>query len=479
LADDRQVTYVVDKGLIRFAKFAASLFGLFIIIGVSLYFVDVKDLRKDLEDNYKASQDLRKDIQNTYNDSQKLQIDIKAAEQKLGEKLTALKVTEDKITSEANAAKQSAESAKTAYSEIQQTERQARASGTMIEGYKTQVLGIINLTKSPTTSNSSETEKFIENAILRAFTDVLPDPQFMRLKSRITAFSTAEFRRQIFAAENKEILPGSIARSEGDPPVADTAVNTVYDNLQTIHDFYKQIFGHEIGKDVGGILITTIHYGSGYDNLFWSGKQIVVGDGDGRIFRIGAFMTAGALSIPVTHAVDYARINLAYAGQSGALESSFADIVSVLIEQWQKRQSAEDASWLVSAGALVSAKAVALRSLKAPGTAYVDEPTLGRDRQVSDVKHLYTGGDDNGGVHINSGIPSKAFYEVAIRLKGYAWERPAHIWYKAYEKLKTNSTFQDLADATLAVAAESYGTQSEEQAAVRAAWGTVGITPRS
>ena len=39
--------------------------------------------------------------------------------------------------------------------------------------------------------------------------------------------------------------------------------------------------------------------------------------------------------------------------------------------------------------------------------------------------------EDNGGVHLNSGIPNRAFHLAAIALGGNAWEGAGRIWYAA------------------------------------------------
>jgi Zn-dependent metalloprotease len=118
---------------------------------------------------------------------------------------------------------------------------------------------------------------------------------------------------------------------------------------------------------------------------------------------------------------------------------------------------------------------VALRSMKAPGTAY-DDPLIGKDPQPGHMKDFVKTTRDNGGVHINSGIPNKAFYEAAIRLGGHAWEKAGRIWYITLrDRLRSNSQFQDCADATLAVAGELFGAGGTEQKAVQEAWDAVGI----
>jgi Zn-dependent metalloprotease len=133
------------------------------------------------------------------------------------------------------------------------------------------------------------------------------------------------------------------------------------------------------------------------------------------------------------------------------------------------RQSAEEASWLLLPDTLVGASA--LRSLKEPGTAY-PKTIFGGDKQVAAMLDFSEAAD----VHINSGIANKAFYELAMRLKGYAWEKPGKIWYEAYLTLNSESKFQDLADAMVKVATRLYGAGSPQRDAVVQSWAAVGIT---
>ena len=180
-----------------------------------------------------------------------------------------------------------------------------------------------------------------------------------------------------------------------------------------------------------------------------------------------------------------AKVNLTYQGQSGALYESYSDIFASLIKQKRLGQTAETADWTIGAGSIawlkgedvsISEDKSPLRSLKSPGTAYQNDPLLGSDSQVAHIDDLYTGYADNGGVHINSGIPNKAFYETAIAIGS---ERAGQIWYEALSKLSPTSDFQQAAEATYQVAGELYGNDSEEHKAVQAAWEVVGIFPKS
>jgi len=44
--NDGNVTYVLDKGIVRFGKFVAAIFGIFLIVGVYVYGLDIKDAVK-------------------------------------------------------------------------------------------------------------------------------------------------------------------------------------------------------------------------------------------------------------------------------------------------------------------------------------------------------------------------------------------------------------------------------------------------
>ena len=96
----------------------------------------------------------------------------------------------------------------------------------------------------------------------------------------------------------------------------------------------------------------------------------------------------------------------------------------------------------------------ALRSMRDPGTAY-DNPVLGKDPQPAHYADRFTGSGDNGGVHINSGIPNRAFYLAATKLGGRAWETAGRIWYDTLTSGRVTPTmdFSAFAVATEAAAA--------------------------
>ncbi len=289
------------------------------------------------------------------------------------------------------------------------------------------------------------------------------------------AVSPGEKRRTIFNAKNTEELPGILARGEGDPPTTDEAVNEAYDAAGLTFDFFYEIFERNSIDDKGLRLDSTVHYGVKYDNAFWNGDQMVYGDGDGEIFERFT-KCLDVIGHELTHGITQYEANLRYFGESGALNESMSDVFGSLVKQWVKKQTAEQADWIIGEGLLTpNIKGVGIRSMKAPGTAY-DDPVLGKDPQPAHMKDKYTGFADNGGVHINSGIPNYAFYLAAMEIGGYAWEKAGKIWYITLrDRLRSIANFKRAANTTIKVAGELYGEGSQEQKAVKNAWNKVGV----
>jgi Zn-dependent metalloprotease len=280
--------------------------------------------------------------------------------------------------------------------------------------------------------------------------------------------------RTVYDARGGEALPGVRVRGEGDPSSKDEAVNEAYDGAGVTYDLYRKRFKRNSIDDRGMRLDSTVHYGENFDNAFWNGKQMVYGDGDGQLFN--RFTIAiDVIGHELTHGVTQFSSGLAYQGQSGALNESISDVFGSLVKQYQARETARRADWLIGAGLLAKGvKGVALRSLKAPGTAY-DDPVLGTDPQPAHMKDFVKTKSDNGGVHINSGIPNHAFYLLAVALGGSAWTRAGQIWYRALQQFKPATNFQSAAAITAETARGLYGGKSREEKAVIAAWKEVGI----
>lgn len=282
--------------------------------------------------------------------------------------------------------------------------------------------------------------------------------------------------RAISDAGNTETLPGRLVRSEGQPAVGDATVNEAYDGLGDTHALYWDVFQRASVDAEGLPLLATVHYGDDYDNAFWDGGRMVFGDGDGQVFS-GFTRSLSVIGHELTHGVTQYTANLVYSGQSGALNESVSDVFGALVEQYTLRQDVSRASWLIGEGIFTDeVEGTALRSMKAPGTAY-DDDVLGKDPQPGHMSDYVETDDDNGGVHVNSGIPNRAFYLAASSIGGYAWESAGRIWYETLTgEIKATTDFRGFAEATTAVAGRIHGDTSAEAEAVRSAWRTVGVT---
>ncbi len=284
--------------------------------------------------------------------------------------------------------------------------------------------------------------------------------------------------RYVHSAEHRQVLPGRRVRSEGQGDSGDPAVDEAYLGLGATYRLFWEVFERHSIDDDGMALLATVHYGQDYENAFWDGRQMVFGDGDGELFN--RFTIAlDIVAHELTHGVIQHEGVLAYVGQSGALNESLCDVFGSLARQRQLGQGVEEADWLIGKGLFTERVAGrALRSMAMPGTAY-DDPLLGRDPQPDHMNAFVVTDEDNGGVHINSGIPNRAFHIAAMMLGGHAWERAGRIWYDALVDRRLGQESDFVAFATLALdnAERRYGAESREAAAVREGWRRVGVLP--
>ncbi len=280
--------------------------------------------------------------------------------------------------------------------------------------------------------------------------------------------------RSVYDAAGTERLPGGLVRTEGGEATGDAAADEAYDGLGATFAFYRTAYDRHSIDDQGRPLVATVHYGRSYDNAFWNGAQMVFGDGDGELF--GRFTRSlEVIGHELTHGVTETDAALTYAGQPGALNESISDVFGSLVKQYSLGQTAEAADWLIGAELLLPAvHGVALRSMKAPGTAY-DDPVLGKDDQPATMAGYVHTTADNGGVHTNSGIPNHAFYLAATAIGGPAWEAAGRIWYDALRdpRLRPTARFATFAATTVRVAKQGYG--DTVVGAVRDAWTAVEV----
>jgi hypothetical protein len=279
----------------------------------------------------------------------------------------------------------------------------------------------------------------------------------------------------IHSADHGSALPGRPVRSAGDPASGDVAVDEAYAGVEASLALFREELGRDSFDGRGAPVWATVHFQRDYDNAFWDGRQLVFGDGDGRVFERFT-KPIDVLGHELAHAVTQYAAGLVYRDESGALNEHVSDVFAACVKQRELGQhDPAAADWLIGEGIFMpSVNGRALRSMIAPGTAY-DDPVIGKDPQAGHMADYAYTTDDNGGVHLNSGIPNRAFALAATRLGTPTWKMAASIWYTALTSgLRPDTGFSTFARATLDAARAVSGAATE---AVESAWTEVGIVP--
>ncbi len=245
--------------------------------------------------------------------------------------------------------------------------------------------------------------------------------------------------RRVFDSQNQMDYQVKLALSEGGPVSIDDAVNHAYDHIGSFRDYIREKLDRDSIDNNGMDIICNVHFGTKYNNAFFDGKEISIGDGDQAIFS-SFDKSLDVIAHELGHGIVQWTANLEYRNQSGALNEHFADVFGTVITQHIEKSTADDADWLIG-DEIMGPKLFgeALRCMASPGTAF-DNDLMGKDPQPDHMKDLYKGSNDNGGVHINSGVMNRAFYLAARELET---EKAALIWYTALQNLWPTASFND------------------------------------
>jgi Zn-dependent metalloprotease len=281
--------------------------------------------------------------------------------------------------------------------------------------------------------------------------------------------------RQVYDAGHHQMLPGRLVMTENSARSSDIAAKEAFDGAGATYDFLAQVFLRNSIDDRGMRLDSTVHYGTQYDNAMWTGRQMVYGDGDGKLFN-SFTRPLEVIGHEHTHGLTQHTAALEYHDQPGALNEHISDAFGIMVKQYRFGTTAARSNWLIGDGLLAKGvRGVAIRSMEDPGSAY-DDPVLGKDPQPAHMRNYADDVDDNGGVHINSGIPNRAFCLSAKSIGGFAWAVTGRIWYRALTgKLFPKAGFQDFANATVSAAGELTGIGGSVQITIADAWSAVGL----
>jgi bacillolysin len=301
---------------------------------------------------------------------------------------------------------------------------------------------------------------------------------------------TPDGRQETYDAGNRTALPGTLMTDADDvwdatrrtfaSPDQRPAVDAhFYAGL--VEDFYGRTFNRDSIDDAGMTIVSTVHFSRNYCNAFWNGEQMTYGDGDGR----GCLPLSGGLDVvghELTHGVTEFTSNLIYEGESGALNESFSDMMGSTIEFYADQQPGDPDPGTPDfrIGEDVVVDTAGFRNMGDPA-------------EFGDPDHyseLFTGPEDNGGVHINSGIPNHAYYlavnggrnagcggspsghthtaDCDVVVPAVGLERAAQVFFDGFTSLPEFANMCDARNSTVAVA-------GGDEASISAAWAAVGV----
>lgn len=254
----------------------------------------------------------------------------------------------------------------------------------------------------------------------------------------------------------------------------DVAALSCYKNLGEVDEFYRRVFQKPPVDNTTKLMKAFVHDPNAFNNAFWmpSTESIYYGEVDPQFFK----PLVGNLDICVHeygHAVTHYTSRLAYVDQSGALNESISDVFATIAKQDSLKQKADDAdaNWLVGE---VVVGGGALRSMSNPGSAY-NHPIMGIDPQPAHMNEYKKMTEDNGGVHLNSGIPNRAFYLAAKNIGGSS-ATAGEIWFKTLIASGRTDNFSDFAIRSISIAQSLRGDNVAN--IVGKAWKDVGVDLR-
>jgi Zn-dependent metalloprotease len=279
-------------------------------------------------------------------------------------------------------------------------------------------------------------------------------------------------RRITFTAGNTTRLPGRKLADEGERPRDDIA-RAAHDAAGVVYDYFFNTFQRDAYDDRGSPMVSTVNYGrdpQDAENAAWIGElgQMIYGDG-GRIFRPLPY-GLDVVGHEFTHGVIEASADLIYENQPGALNESYADVFGALIDR---------DNWTIGEEVIKSPPYPRpyLRSLEDPNAGGLYDARnplagVGQPATMREYANLpNTRRADNGGVHINSGIPNRAAYLIA---QAIGREKTEQIYYRTLTSYLTpRSDFGDAANATIRAATDLYSATDVD--AVRTAFAQVGM----
>jgi vibriolysin len=289
--------------------------------------------------------------------------------------------------------------------------------------------------------------------------------------------------RNTHSANNGSALPGTLKRTETQPPIGDPSCDAAHDNAGLVYDFYKVMFGRDGINNAGMAIVSTCHYSSNYCNAFWNGTQMAYGDGNAsqNCQNLTALDVVGH---ELTHGVTSYESNLVYSGESGGLNESLSDIFGGGVEGWVdagKGTMPPIPFSLANDVFLIGDLTLPpfLRSMCDPAADGVSRDIWTSGMGSADVH--YTSGPNNLVFCLLSKGGSHPRGKTTVMVPAIGMEKALRLFYKAnVDILTASANYAGIRNAMI-VAAQQLGYDQATQDAVACAYGAiaVGVAPTS
>jgi len=255
----------------------------------------------------------------------------------------------------------------------------------------------------------------------------------------------------------------------------DQAARDAHWGAEKTYDYYLLNHSRNSIDNAGYKLLSYVHYNTNYNNAFWDGLRMTYGDGNGTTFTI---LTAlDVCGHEITHGLTSNTSNLTYSNESGALNESFSDIFGTLIENYGR-----PTQWDWKIGEDMTPGGQGIRNMSNPNQFQDPDTYLGT--------YWYTGTNDNGGVHTNSGVSNYWFYLLSqggtgtndinnvFNVTGITKASAAQIAFRALTVYFTPSTnYMAARGYCIQAAKDIFGNCSNEVVQTTNAWYAVGVGP--
>lgn len=253
----------------------------------------------------------------------------------------------------------------------------------------------------------------------------------------------------------------------------DQAATDAHWGAEVTYDYFMNVHNRNSIDGNGFKLLSYVHYSTNYNNAFWDGQRMTYGDGNGSTFTI--LTGLDVCGHEVTHGLTSNSSQLVYQNESGALNESYSDIFGTTIENF-----ARPANWNWKIGTDITPSGNGIRDMQ--------NPKLFNHPNCYMGQYYYTGTNDNGGVHTNSGVSNYWFYLLTAggtgtndisnpyTVNGIGMASAARIAFRALTVYYTPSTnFANARALSIQAAKDLYGACSNEVVQTTNAWHAVGV----